>query len=75
MSQTLGGNALSSIICTVSPAALNYYQTLSTLRFASRAKTIQVKAQALFKVDENNEIDFYKMEIKRLKKEIEDRSK
>ena len=75
LSQTLGGNALTSIICTISPAALNYYQTLSTLRFANRAKTIKVKAEAFFKVHEKNEIEFYKMEIQRLRKEIEDRSK
>ena len=40
LSQALGGNSLASIICTVSPAAMNYQQTLSTLRFASRAKTV-----------------------------------
>ncbi|OMJ72464.1 hypothetical protein SteCoe_29093 [Stentor coeruleus] len=41
LSQALGGNSLASIICTVSPAAMNFQQTLSTLRFASRAKTVQ----------------------------------
>lgn len=40
LSQALGGNSLASIICTVSPAAMNYQQTLSTLRFATRAKTV-----------------------------------
>ena len=40
LSMALGGNSLASIICTVSPAAMNYQQTLSTLRFASRAKTV-----------------------------------
>ena len=40
LSQALGGNSLTSIVCTVSPAAMNYQQTLSTLRFATRAKTV-----------------------------------
>ena len=40
LSVALGGNSLASIICTISPAAMNYQQTLSTLRFASRAKTV-----------------------------------
>lgn len=40
LSMALGGNSLASIICTISPAAMNYQQTLSTLRFASRAKTV-----------------------------------
>ena len=43
LSQTLEGNSLTAIICTVSPAALNYYQTLSTLRFAMRAKSVKLK--------------------------------
>ena len=29
------------IICTVSPAAMNFYQTLSTLRFATNAKKME----------------------------------
>ena len=73
LSQSLGGNALTSIICTISPAALNYYQTLSTLRFATRAKIIKIKAEALINISEKNEIEYYKQEIKRLKKEIDQR--
>jgi len=38
LSNALGGNSLTSVVCTISPALLNYAQTLSTLRFASRAK-------------------------------------
>jgi hypothetical protein len=37
----LGGNSMSTIICTISPAAMNYHLTLSTLRFATRAKVVQ----------------------------------
>ena len=40
LSNSLGGNSKTAIICTVSPAAMNFYQSLSTLRFASRAKKI-----------------------------------
>ena len=40
LSQGLGGNSLTAIICTVSPAAVNYYQTISTIRFALRAKVV-----------------------------------
>lgn len=39
----LGGNSKTSIVCTVSPASMNYYQTLSTLKFANRAKTVKIK--------------------------------
>ena len=41
LSNALGGNSLTAIICSISPAAINHYQTLSTLRFASRAKIVK----------------------------------
>jgi len=41
LSIALGGNSLTSIICTVSPAIMNFHQTLSTLRFATRAKIVE----------------------------------
>ena len=75
LSQSLGGNALTAIICAISPAAINYYQTLSTLRFATRAKVIKVKAEALYKLNNKDEVEFYKREIKRLKQEIENNNR
>jgi len=49
----LGGNSLTAIICTISPAAINYYQTLSTLKFATRAKTVKNKPTVNEIVDES----------------------
>ncbi|XP_059179887.1 uncharacterized protein kif16bb [Centropristis striata] len=40
LKDSLGGNAVTTMIATVSPADVNYGETLSTLRYASRAKTI-----------------------------------
>ena len=40
-SMALGGNSLTAIICTVSPAIMNFHQTLSTLRFATRAEIVE----------------------------------
>lgn len=37
---SLGGNSRTAMIATVSPAADNYDETLSTLRYADRAKSI-----------------------------------
>ena len=56
LSQALGGNSLTAIICTISPANLNFYQTLSTLRFATRAKTVKNRPEI-------NELD-YGLEIR-----------
>jgi hypothetical protein len=41
----LGGNSKTSIICTVTPASRFIEESISTLKFASRAKTIQNKPQ------------------------------
>ena len=41
LSIALGGNSLTTIVCTVSPAIMNFHQTLSTLRFATRAKVVE----------------------------------
>lgn len=40
----LGGNSKTVMICALSPAAVNYEESLSTLRYADRAKKIQNKA-------------------------------
>jgi centromeric protein E len=40
LQSSLGGNATTSIVCTVTPAMLHIDETLSTLRFATRAKKI-----------------------------------
>ena len=40
LQNALGGNSLTAIVCNVSPAALNYGQTVSTIRFALRAKNV-----------------------------------
>lgn len=37
---SLGGNSRTAMVATISPAADNYDETLSTLRYADRAKSI-----------------------------------
>ncbi|GET87142.1 kinesin K39, putative [Leishmania tarentolae] len=45
LKDSLGGNSKTFMIATVSPSALNYEETLSTLRYASRARDIVNVAQ------------------------------
>ncbi|KAF7661214.1 hypothetical protein LDENG_00266800 [Lucifuga dentata] len=40
LKDSLGGNSKTTMIATISPADVNYGETLSTLRYASRAKNI-----------------------------------
>lgn len=44
LQNALGGNSKTIMICALSPASINYEETLSTLRYADRAKKIQNKA-------------------------------
>ncbi|OMJ83613.1 hypothetical protein SteCoe_15401 [Stentor coeruleus] len=41
LSSALGGNSKTIMICALSPATVNYEETLSTLRYADRAKKIK----------------------------------
>ncbi|KAJ3373922.1 Kinesin-like protein kif3a [Allomyces arbusculus] len=43
LQDSLGGNAKTMMIATMSPASYNYEETISTLRYASRAKNIKNK--------------------------------
>ena len=74
LSQALGGNSLTTIICTISPASINYYQTLSTLRFATRAKFVKLRGISNEYMDDKEKIEYYKSEIKKLKEELKNRT-
>ena len=73
LSQSLGGNSLTTIICTISPASMNYYQTLSTLRFAMRAKCVTLRATTNEYFDDKDKIYYYQKEIKKLKDQLRNR--
>lgn len=44
LQNALGGNSKTIMICALSPASINFEETLGTLRYADRAKKIQNKA-------------------------------
>ncbi|PWA76569.1 phragmoplast-associated kinesin-related protein [Artemisia annua] len=66
--ESLGGNAELAIVCAVSPAQSCKNETVSTLRFAQRAKTIKTKAV----VNEQTHEDVSKLQqvIRQLKDEV-----
>ncbi|KAK6587977.1 kinesin heavy chain [Cryptosporidium xiaoi] len=65
LSDSLGGNSKTIIVCNCSPDKVNYYETISTLDFAKRAKNIQNKIKV--NILRSNERDF---EVLKLKNEI-----
>eukprot|EP00359_Climacostomum_virens_P006452 CAMPEP_0204902852 /NCGR_PEP_ID=MMETSP1397-20131031/3921_1 /ASSEMBLY_ACC=CAM_ASM_000891 /TAXON_ID=49980 /ORGANISM="Climacostomum Climacostomum virens, Strain Stock W-24" /LENGTH=1040 /DNA_ID=CAMNT_0052071421 /DNA_START=20 /DNA_END=3139 /DNA_ORIENTATION=- len=71
LSDALGGNSLAAIICTVSPAGMNFHQTLSTLRFAMRAKTVHNEPEVNEILDDAAKLNALKLEVLRLKEELQ----
>jgi len=71
LSNALGGNSKTVMICALSPASINYEETLSTLRYADRAKKIQNKA-VINESEHEKLIRQLKEENNDLKKLIED---
>ena len=43
MQDSLGGNSLTYMIACVSPSEINFEETLTTIRYASRARNIKNK--------------------------------
>jgi centromeric protein E len=66
----LGGNSKTAIICTVTPSNHFAEETLSTLKFASRAKTITNRPELNEIVSDQALLKQYKKEIESLKKEL-----
>ncbi|KAJ1675105.1 hypothetical protein EV182_001927 [Spiromyces aspiralis] len=66
---SLGGNSITCIIANVSPAVSNDVETLSTLRFAQRAKLI--KNKAVVNHDVQGDVSQLQAEIRRLKLELQ----
>lgn len=65
LQDSLGGNAKTFLIATVSPSSLNVDETVSTLKFADRAKQVMVQAT----INETRPMDHAL--VQRLQREIE----
>ena len=65
---SLGGNSKTVIIANISPSIINFSETLSTLKFAQRAKLIRNKA--VINEDSSGTLMLLKNEIKKLKRDL-----
>lgn len=70
LKDSLGGNILTAMIACVSPSPLSYDETMNTLKYANRARTIQKKISKNVK-EVDVHISQYKDIIDSLKGEIE----
>lgn len=76
LSESLGGNSKTCLICTCSPHPYNETETVSTLRFGSRARNIknQPKVNREYTIPElkkllekaEYDLDIYKCKVKAL---------
>uniref|UniRef100_A0A3Q3MND4 Kinesin family member 16Bb n=2 Tax=Mastacembelus armatus TaxID=205130 RepID=A0A3Q3MND4_9TELE len=71
LKDSLGGNSVTTMIATISPADVSYGETLSTLRYASRAKNI-VNSPTVNEDDRVKVIRELQAEVTRLRKLLEE---
>nr|GMD46350.1 kinesin-like protein KIN-7K, chloroplastic isoform X1 [Ipomoea batatas] len=71
LQSSLSGHGRVSLICTVTPSSSNSEETHNTIKFAHRAKHIEIQASQNKIIDEKSLIKKYQNEIRRLKEELE----
>ncbi|XVE67033.1 hypothetical protein DITRI_Ditri08aG0127800 [Diplodiscus trichospermus] len=71
LQSSLSGHGHVSLICTVTPASSNMEETHNTLKFASRAKRVEIYASRNKIIDEKSLIKKYQREISVLKEELD----
>ncbi|KAF0928782.1 hypothetical protein E2562_010660 [Oryza meyeriana var. granulata] len=71
LQSSLSGHGHVSLICTITPASSNMEETHNTLKFASRAKRVEIYAARNRMIDEKSLIKKYQREISSLKQELD----
>ncbi|XP_047960208.1 kinesin-like protein KIN-7K, chloroplastic [Salvia hispanica] len=71
LQSSLSGQGRVSLICNITPSSSNSEETHNTLKFAHRAKHIEIQAAQNKIIDEKSLIKKYQYEIRCLKEELE----
>ncbi|XP_024525244.1 kinesin-like protein KIN-7E, chloroplastic [Selaginella moellendorffii] len=71
LQSSLSGHGRISLICTITPASSSTEETHNTLKFAQRAKRVELHAAPNRILDEKSLIKKYQKEITHLKQELE----
>ena len=75
LEDSLGGNCKTTMMAMISPALESFVESLSTLKFANRAKNIKNEARVNEDLDQKSLLRRYERELKRLRSELETRHK
>jgi kinesin family protein 3/17 len=72
LEDSLGGNCKTTMVATISPAFEAFNESLSTLKFANRAKNIKNVARINEDVDHKTLLRKYEIELRHLRSALED---
>ena len=75
LEDSLGGNCKTTMMAMISPAYSSILESLSSLKFAHRAKSIKNTAKINEDVDQRALLRKYEAELKQLREELEQRTK
>ncbi|CAD8134780.1 unnamed protein product [Paramecium octaurelia] len=75
LEDSLGGNCKTTMMGMISPAIDAFLETLSSVKFANRAKNIKNKATINEDVDQKALLRKYECELQRLRKELSEKNK
>jgi hypothetical protein len=75
LEDSLGGNCKTTMMAMISPALEAFTESLSTLKFANRAKHIKNSARVNEDLDQKSLLRKYERELKRLRLELDERTK
>merc|ERR1711871_444034 len=75
LEDSLGGNCKTTMMAMISPALEAIVETVSTLKFANRAKNIRNEARVNEDLDQKSLLRKYELELKKLRAELKTRDK
>ena len=75
LEDSLGGNCKTTMMGMISPAYESFNESLSTLKFANRAKKIKNRPKINQDIDSKAMLSRYEKEIQQLRNELEERNK
>ncbi|KAJ1482516.1 P-loop containing nucleoside triphosphate hydrolase protein [Baffinella frigidus] len=75
LEDSLGGNCKTTMMAMISPALESFPESLSTLKFANRAKNIKNEARVNEDLDQRGLLRKYELEIRKLRSELDSKSK
>jgi hypothetical protein len=75
LEDSLGGNCKTTMMAMISPSSDAFGESLSTLKFATRAKKIKNEARINEDVDQKALLRKYEIELKKLKYELDEKNR